>query len=61
VTDPSGALVPGASVVARNTNTGFEFTSNSNEAGIYVTPFVPPGPYELRVGKRGSPRFCAKT
>jgi outer membrane receptor protein involved in Fe transport len=53
LTDPSGAFVPGASVVVRNTNTGFEHTSDSNDAGIYVAPFLEPGPYELRVSKAG--------
>lgn len=48
VTDPSGAFVPGASVLIRNTNTGFEHTSNSNDAGIYVAPFLEPYQCVLR-------------
>ena len=53
LTDPSGASVPGASVVARNTSTGMEHASETNDAGVYVAPFLPPGPYELRASKVG--------
>jgi len=53
LTDPSGAFVPGAAVVLHNANTGFERTVDSNEAGIYVAPFLEPGPYELRASKTG--------
>jgi hypothetical protein len=53
LTDPSGAFVPGAAVTIRNTDTAIERKIESNEAGIYVAPFLPPGHYEVRAGKSG--------
>jgi hypothetical protein len=53
VTDPSGSVVPGASVVLRNTGTGIERKTETNDAGIYQAPFLQPGPYEIRAGKSG--------
>jgi hypothetical protein len=53
LTDPSGAFVPGASVTIRNTDTAIERKIDSNEVGIYVAPFLPPGHYEVRAGKSG--------
>jgi hypothetical protein len=53
LTDPSGAFVPGASVTIRNTDTAIERKIESNEAGIYSAPFLPPGNYEVRASKTG--------
>jgi hypothetical protein len=53
LTDPSGAFVPGASVTIRNTDTAIERKIESNEAGIYSAPFLPPGHYEVHAGKAG--------
>jgi hypothetical protein len=53
LTDPSGAFVPGAAVTIRNSDTAIERKIESNEAGIYVAPFLPPGHYEVRAGKSG--------
>ena len=53
VTDPSGSVVPGANVVLRNTGTGFERRTATNDAGIYQAPFLEPGPYDVRAGKPG--------
>ena len=43
VTDPSGASVVGASIKATNRATGLDYTTGSNEAGIYVLTAIPPG------------------
>jgi hypothetical protein len=43
VTDPSGAIVPGASVVVRNLATGVQQTTATNHAGLYRFPVVTPG------------------
>jgi hypothetical protein len=53
VTDPSGSVVPGASVVLRNIGTGIERKIMTNDAGIYEAPFLQPGQYEIRAGKTG--------
>jgi len=53
LTDPSGAFVPGASVTIRNADTAIERKIDSNEAGIYSAPFLPPGHYEVHASKAG--------
>src|ERR1035441_10616104 len=53
LTDPSGAFVPGAAVTIRNTDTAIERRIESNEAGMYSAPFLPPGHYEVSAGKSG--------
>src|SRR3974377_764507 len=53
VTDPSGSSVPGAAVIVRNTDTGIDRRIDTNDAGIYVAPFLQPGHYEVRASKEG--------
>lgn len=53
VKDSSGAVIPGATVELRNTNTNVTQTALTNSAGIYVLLQVPPGTYRLRVSKPG--------
>jgi len=47
VTDPSGAIVPGATVTARSAATGIERTSTTNDEGSYQFFALPPGEYEI--------------
>src|SRR5258706_764238 len=47
VTDPSGAAVAGASVVLRETQTGFQRQVATNERGIFVAPLMPLGTYDV--------------
>jgi len=47
VTDPTGAVVPGVTVEIRNLATNALITAQTNEAGIYVAPFIPPGRYTV--------------
>jgi hypothetical protein len=49
VTDPSGAAVPGATVVVTNSDTGITRTLTTNGAGIYTASFLVPGRYEVIV------------
>src|SRR6266849_6559767 len=49
VTDPSGALVPAATVIAKNDETGAERTAVTNAAGRYEVLALPVGLYEVRV------------
>src|SRR5712692_166563 len=45
ITDPTGAVVPHASVVAKNTATGLERKAQANESGDYSIPLLPIGQY----------------
>jgi hypothetical protein len=55
VTDPSGAVVPGAVVLLRGEGTAL--TLVSDEAGVYVSPALAPGHYGVRIRARGFARF----
>ena len=47
VTDPAGAVVPGATVTARNPATGFTRTVTTNDEGVYQLLGLPPDEYEI--------------
>lgn len=47
VTDQSGAAVPNATVVAKNTATGVETSATSTSSGSYRIPNLLPGKYDL--------------
>jgi hypothetical protein len=53
VTDASGAVVPGASVVVRNLATGVEQRAETNHDGLYRFPVVMPGTYSVNANRRG--------
>jgi hypothetical protein len=53
ITDPTGAIVPGATVVAENVATGLKTTKQTNEAGLYVINALPPGEYKVLVSFSG--------
>jgi len=53
VTDPTGAIIPGVSVVALNTDTGIQTTTQTNAAGFYNFPALPTGHYEIRITETG--------
>lgn len=53
VVDPSNRLIVGGDVVVVNDATGVQYTTKTNEEGIYVLPNLPPGPYRLQVSKVG--------
>ena len=46
ISDPSGALIPGVQVTARNIATGVTSTTITNESGTYRFPSLQPGTYE---------------
>ncbi len=56
ITDPTGAVVPGVTVEIRNLATNALFTAQTNEAGLYVAPFIPPGRYTVSAGREGFKR-----
>jgi hypothetical protein len=51
VTDASGAVIPNAHLVARNSATSQEQQSESGSSGIATLPFLKPGRYQLTVSK----------
>jgi hypothetical protein len=53
VTDPSGAIVPGASVVLQNLATGVQQSARTNYAGLYRFPVVAPGSYSVTTSLKG--------
>jgi len=53
VRDPSGAVIPQATVTLRNTETSAQRESLTNDSGLYVFVSVPPGEYVLKVTKNG--------
>jgi hypothetical protein len=53
VTDPAGAVVPGAAVEAKNTETGVVFPAVSTTAGNYTIPDLPVGIYTVTVKVQG--------
>jgi hypothetical protein len=53
VTDPAGAVVPGATIVATNNATGVKSTTTSTSSGDYTLPYLPAGTYTIRVTAPG--------
>lgn len=53
VTDPSGAVVPGAQIVATSNATGQTTTVMANGEGYYNLPLLPPGSYSIDASKNG--------
>ena len=53
VVDPNGAIVSGASVTVRNTETGFQRTVTSNSDGFFSAPLLPLGKYRVTTTASG--------
>ena len=53
VSDPSGAAVPSASVMATNTETGVSRSASTDGVGRYLIVALPVGLYEVKVSKSG--------
>lgn len=53
VTDANGAVVPGATVEAKNHETNFTATLSTDEGGRFVVLALPPGNYSVTVTKQG--------
>ena len=53
ITDPSGALIPGATVTLTDASVGVKLTDVSNAEGKYAFTTVPPGTYTISVTKSG--------
>ena len=57
VTDPAGAVVPNATVVATETRTGTTTRTVSDSSGQYTIPFLMPGSYEISAENSGFKRY----
>jgi hypothetical protein len=55
VTDPSGAVVPGAHVKATNKATGLDYASESTSDGQFAFQDLPVGAYKVSVASNGFP------
>ena len=53
VTDPSGAVVPGATVVATSTSRGLKFTTKTSSSGDFSVSALDPDIYSLTVSATG--------
>jgi hypothetical protein len=53
VTDASGAVVAGASVIILNPGTNLRRSISTNTSGIFSAPALPPGTYSVRVEATG--------
>jgi hypothetical protein len=53
VTDPSGAVIAGASVTVTNSAIGFKATRNSSQDGYYQATLLPPGTYTVEATAPG--------
>ncbi len=53
VTDQVGAVIPGASVVAHNMDTGVDSPSTTDSAGLYRISYLPIGRYQVTVSAAG--------
>ncbi len=57
VLDTTGAVVPQASVIALNINTGVAAKETSNDSGVYLFPALPPGDYTITAEKNGFKKY----
>ena len=61
VRDSAAAVVPGATVTARNLDTSFERSVQTNAQGYYTLPALPLGPYEVTVTSKDFAAFKQRT
>jgi hypothetical protein len=61
ITDPSGAVVPGAAVTITNTDTASVKTVTTDSAGFYSVGPLNPGPYTVNVSLSGFQGLSVKT
>lgn len=53
ITDPSGAVIPGAQVIAHNLDTGVDSTATTDATGLYRIAFLPIGRYQVTITAAG--------
>src|SRR5437773_3728979 len=52
VTDPTGAVVPGASVTVKSNETGQEFTARTSDEGTFTIPVLASGMYTATISAK---------
>jgi len=57
VSDPTGAVVPGAKVVLTDINKGYNYPTTTGATGSYLIPNLLPSTYKLTVENRGFKTF----
>src|SRR5438445_9133940 len=57
VSDPSGAVIPGVAIEAKNIQTGAAYQAGSSETGNYTLAQLPAGTYELSATLPGLKKF----
>jgi len=57
VTDPSGAVISGASVAATNTATGISTTTVAGSSGDYTISLLPAGTYQVTAERDGFKKY----
>lgn len=60
VSDPSGAVVPGATIKATQIETQEVRTATTNDSGFFTLSTVPAGTYEISISKAGFNLFEAR-
>ncbi len=60
VTDPNGAVIPGASIEAVHVLTNYQYKATSNEVGVYTLAQLREGEYRLRARAAGFQEFLAQ-
>ena len=60
VSDPNGAVVPGAAIEATHLQTNYQYTATSNEVGVYTLSQLREGEYRLRARAAGFQEFLAQ-
>ncbi len=53
LSDSTGAVIPGVTVTAQNTDTGLKQTAVSSSSGVYSLAPLPPGNYKVVVDQQG--------
>lgn len=60
VTDPSGAAIAGTRVEVREAATNQSYVVETNEAGEFAVPYLPPGKYQVSAERSGFNQFLQK-
>ncbi|MFZ0294708.1 MAG: carboxypeptidase regulatory-like domain-containing protein, partial [Candidatus Sulfotelmatobacter sp.] len=60
VSDPTGAVVAGATVTVQDVGTGYSQMTTSTDAGEYLFPSLPVGNYQIKVSVAGYTSYVQK-